>query len=84
MIDPTVKKVSQAAGYKNRCASAFSTLGNRLKRNPSEECCKCLFKNIFHFLTNIITTGRKATGKRLFAEEGEGLDQHRQSAGLHQ
>lgn len=84
MVDPTVKKVSQAAGYKNRCASAFSTLGNRLKRNPSEECSQCLFKNIFHFLTNTITTARKGTGKRLFAEEGEALDQHTQSAGLQQ
>lgn len=45
MLDPTVKKVSQAVGYKNRCASAFSTPGNRLKRNSSEECSKCLFKN---------------------------------------
>lgn len=45
MVDPTVRKVSQAAGHKNRCASAFSTLGNRLKRNPAQELCKCLFKN---------------------------------------
>lgn len=45
MVDPTVKKVSQTEGYKNRCASAFSTLGNRLERNLSEEGGKCLFKD---------------------------------------